>query len=584
MVFGTIFVYKKSVYNNFNLSNMNKQKLFFCSFIILLSSIIFSCTEDKSYQPDVNPEGYIQLNFYNADNETKADINSDGSGNFSNGDKIGLFITGENKTDYRELTYQDGQWMPLLKRADFGDGELNLYAHYPAIEGLDNSQPLININTDQSGKDLMQNSDLLISNAVLGKGEYEASLAFRHAFHRIKIETDGLKSGMTIHIRSNISGTIDFFTEKIELTGDSFEWIEPYKNGNTFEAIILPQPSSPFNSEEGLVRITDDQDKCHYFKFDGQSSGTDNIEFFEPGKSTTIKLKIKSEGDIDNDWANKKVWTYGITPPEEGAWKVLFPTIASTYSLKWKPEYGWYDCNKRNPENLPDLTPDGLMCWAAASSNIMHWWIDQNKEYIEKYDYSGPDYTYPQPKPQESDIFQYYIDAFNNLAGYIDAGVNWFIHGDTPSYPGFDDPVKECGFFKDVFPEGKKLASRYMGLSKERFNEVIKDALMNKKGLGVNIGSITSSHAVNIWGAEFDENGDVSYIYLADNNDRNQFEVWGVGCYRYEIVYVSLGGGATATHYREGLNDFDTTYPLNTLITVELGQEYWEQYFQNKTN
>ena len=50
-------------------------------------------------------------------------------------------------------------------------------------------------------------------------------------------------------------------------------------------------------------------------------------------------------------------------------------------------------------------------------------------------------------------------------------------------------------------------------MSKERFNDTIKDALANRKAIGVSIGVVSSSgHIETIWGAEFDENGDISYI------------------------------------------------------------------------
>lgn len=66
------------------------------------------------------------------------------------------------------------------------------------------------------------------------------------------------------------------------------------------------------------------------------------------------------------------------------------------------------------------------------------------------------------------------------------------------------------------------------GLSRENFNKVIKDALTNKKGLGLTIGEVRTGHVVTMWGAEFNDEGDVSYIYIADNNDRNQYGPYNV--------------------------------------------------------
>ena len=101
--------------------------------------------------------------------------------------------------------------------------------------------------------------------------------------------------------------------------------------------------------------------------------------------------------------------------------------------------------------------------------------------------YTGPDYTYPSGKKQESNIFQCFLDAFPNEAGKGDEGANWFIHGIAPSYP-HNKPLNPAGYFKDVFPEGVRLGTNVGGLSKERFNEVIKDALSTKKAIGLSVG------------------------------------------------------------------------------------------------
>lgn len=50
---------------------------------------------------------------------------------------------------------------------------------------------------------------------------------------------------------------------------------------------------------------------------------------------------------------------------------------------------------------------------------------------------------------------------------------------------------------------------------------------------------------VTIWGIEFDDNGDVAYMYMADNNDRESYESRGIGCLRLQIVYEPLPEGGT---------------------------------------
>lgn len=92
-------------------------------------------------------------------------------------------------------------------------------------------------------------------------------------------------------------------------------------------------------------------------------------------------------------------------------------------------------------------------------------------------------------------------------------------------------------------------------------------------------GNVREGHILTIWGAEFDENGDVSYIYMADNNDRDQFEQWGVGSIRLQIAYMKYPEGATYTCYLSGFIPNNKPIVINRLITLELGETYWKQYF-----
>ena len=211
-----------------------------------------------------------------------------------------------------------------------------------------------------------------------------------------------------------------------------------------------------------------------------------------------------------------------------------------------------------------------------------------NKEYIDRYiesgKYKGPDYTYNSENAftdnkQESQIFQDFLNSFENEAGNIDDGTNWFIHGKLPTLPPMTYPINNAGYFKDVFPEGVRLGKNIAGIGKETFNKTIKDALLNNKAIGFNAGNVKSSHAMTIWGAEFDENGDISYIYYVDNNDRSDVRYF--GCIRVKIVYPKMPEGGNTTGYKYGyIGEPEDSYkPINRLFTLELGTEYWKKYF-----
>ena len=569
------------------LKKIEKSTWWICLFTCLFL-VFSSCSPEQDFLGEQN-DGYLHLSFSKSD--TRADLNPDGSGSFSEGDKIGLYIDNGNEVQYRELTYSNGQWTPLLRRSEFGTGALQLSAHYPAI--YDGTTPTVDfrVSTDQSQSGKAE-SDLLFARTTLDEGKYDAAFSFKHLMHRLKIKLEGATSNVTILARSKTAGNIDLLKGTTTVADGDFQWITPATNADgSLEVIIFPQTVAPYRTEEGLLKITTEEKEVRYLAPETMEDGNPLVEF-ETGKETSIRLQLKDAGNLE--WANKTMWVYGIQAPEESAWRRLFPTINYTLYLSWKEEYGWYDVNKRNPSDLAGgIAEDGQMCWAAASSNLLHWWIDRNKNYIEQYvaqgKYLGPDYQYNAANAktedkQESQIFQAYLNSFINRAGYIDEGVNWFIHGIKPSAPTMTNPINNAGYFKDIFPDGVKLCKNIAGLGKETFNNAIKDALLNKKGIGVSIGPVRKSHAINVWGVEFDENGDISYIYLSDNNDRDQYIFWGYGCTRHKIVYATMPEGGTITGYKSGeLDEPEDSYiPFNRLVTLDLGTEYFEAYFNNK--
>ena len=542
--------------------------------------LLTACTTDPEGVAAGGEEDYLQLNILKE--ETRANLDEDGSGTFSEGDCIGLYIDNGTRRQYRELTLQGGEWTPRLKRSEFGTERLTLSAHYPALSDLDEATAdhhAFSIETDQSGSG-RDASDLLVSQTTVESGQYRADLPFRHALHRLRIELVGTSDDTQLTVRSRTNGWINLLTGQAEASEGTIEGITPHANADgSFEAVIFPQEADAYRDGDGVLLKISANGQEYDFKAPATQSDSSPLERFEAGKQITIKLTLKESGDAE--WKNRTVWVYGLKAPEDpSVWTQLFPEFYTTYYLPWKAEYGWYDCNKVNPENYDNGVPDGSMCWAATASNLLHWWIAQNKQYVDMYGdkYKGPDYTYPLPKTQESDIFQCFVDSFQDEGGLGDAGVNWFIHGEIPSYPAQRYPYNPGGYFKDVFPEGVRLGENIGGLGREKFNQTIKDALANRKSIGISTGNIRSSHLLTVWGAEFDENGEVAYLYIADNNDRDTSEKYGVGCGRYQVLYKEYPEGGTYTCYSTGDIGGGSGIVITRIVTLDLGEKYWKQY------
>lgn len=302
----------------------------------------------------------------------------------------------------------------------------------------------------------------------------------------------------------------------------------------------------------------------------------------------------------DEEFRNKKLWLYGIDSPVYDAETVIEVspgnpidnytpnvwakkvyhwsdgTTSESYLLPWGESCGWYDCNKTY---YVDGAPDEHMCWAGASSSILHWWLEQNKEYVAAYDAkygNEPEFEkYPRPSAafspsSKSAIFKLFVDNFYDRAA--GEGVNWFISGRPGNTSGIKNPaMQDCpGYFSRVFEMSDLVLTRNGAISKSRFNQIIKQALKNRQALQF---TINGNHAMAIWGAEFDDEGYVDYIYYVDNNDGDQNPL-GAACIRKDITYKEddLMGLKDQTFMGGSVR-------ISALDVVDLRRDIWRQAF-----
>lgn len=299
-------------------------------------------------------------------------------------------------------------------------------------------------------------------------------------------------------------------------------------------------------------------------------------------------------------YKNQTRWFYGIEGPlpSDAVWER--PEDKNrVWTLHWKEKYGWYDVNKTSSvdgeHNQPKAQDDNL-CWAATASNILHWWFRVNADFIRRYDELHPEKALKRPSSdypktgtqdmggsiyQESEIFQYFINHFVDEGGWGDDGFNWFVSGIIPTAPDMKNP-SGGGFFDDVFPQGKYLATNKQGLSKDAFTETIIDVIENHKALGLT--SLSGrTHLMSVWGAEFDDEGYVKAIYLADNNALQSSEPYDKQLTRRLIRYKKFEG-YNATYTEMSAFGLDSYSQVSSVVIVDLGTKYWEDYFKNIEN
>lgn len=223
--------------------------------------------------------------------------------------------------------------------------------------------------------------------------------------------------------------------------------------------------------------------------------------------------------------------------------------------------------------------------------------MEQNKEYIDAYDKTfGPEYDYMSrpseyhrmtaDNQQHSAVFNFFKASFRNIGGWECGGTNWFVNGnDNNIYPqnaGFH------GFFSKVFSKNDNIAEETKNMSKENFNLYMKKAFKEHKAIGFSVYGFANPnsgvHAMTIWGAEFDANGDVAYIYFCDNNS-SEGEPNHASIRRFKVVYdnstIPELSGKYAFLMTLPDNGNTTTYKASftSLTVVDLRRDIWQKYF-----
>ena len=221
---------------------------------------------------------------------------------------------------------------------------------------------------------------------------------------------------------------------------------------------------------------------------------------------------------------------------------------------------GYYDTNKaRNGENQ-DV--DRNLCFATTASNVLHWYLQENKEKIQDYidehgdvvrrvgqkNYSLQDFlNQSDPDQWNSQIFDYFKLIYGHRKNGFKTGplVDLFINGYTPeklvnSEEDFKTMDERGGFLYGVL--GKKLQSDITGSLRFTFSTDVKERLSTGHALCISYSFGKYSHVVSLWGADFDESGNLAGIYVTDSDDQDETgEDPEVGLKYYRITYDENG-------------------------------------------
>lgn len=273
--------------------------------------------------------------------------------------------------------------------------------------------------------------------------------------------------------------------------------------------------------------------------------------------------EVKAEHDLSID----VVWSNGSRPDFAGLTKWVYNVNVKPEDwvtgdkIAWKEGANWYDIYQRNFE----------LCWAASASNVILWWYNTNKQYVDKYfsekGYNGPSLEYN--SAGSSPIYDNFTKVFPNSGGIPTVAFNYFVFGNSSLNGG--------GFFKDVF--GDNLLTYKTGkkdyIDKVMFNYLLSDAFENKKAVSLYV-TIGGPHIITLWGADYNADGYISHVYISNSNSNNKDYNGLKGDLEHcEIQYNYLNAAQMLC------SDYEPTEVFE-IYTYSLGEEYWKEYFKNK--
>ena len=359
-------------------------------------------------------------------------------------------------------------------------------------------------------------------------------------------------------------------------------------------------PAKPATSSN--VEIPKEEEKKDTEPKESKKPDSERKESTQDRAKKIKESLITSENDNVVQYTNEDseirtiIWVKGINGPVMGEGGDFHKEITQggkdtyiIYTVPYSSGDGWYDVNKTRSGGNIDI--DKNLCFAAVSSNMLHWWFDQNIENVDRYIEKNGDIIRANRKlsdlktsfesPENSKIFELYkvLYGYNERGFYSDLLMDLFINGYTPNLKGgtnieSDDliPNNNGGFFYDVF-KGEKLTDRTYGGNYESLSNLLKEILGNGGIVGLSHKVFSkSNHIVTLWGAEYDLNGKLKAVYISDSDDQYERNV---GMKRYEIRNV---GGIAKISTNE--TDKSAGAEVGYLHILYQGTNRWNNYFR----
>ena len=290
-------------------------------------------------------------------------------------------------------------------------------------------------------------------------------------------------------------------------------------------------------SEEELARRAEKQRKQAEKELAKQKK---ILEKIENGENNNVVEYETEEGE-----KRTVLFVKGVQPPklgENGDFRKSEDHGYIDYKAPFEEGQGYFDVNKA-PFGT-DKNIDRNLCFAAAASNTLHWYLQENRGVIEKYIedngdvkktvggsiYSLKEMLNQNVEQQGSLIYQYFKEMYgNNETGYYTVPLmDLFLNGYTPKEDrktNIEDkdlqPDARGGFLYGIIGTKPQTGMQSVN-SLSDFGNSLQHYLSNNFVVCMSYRALGYNHVVTLWGAEYDERGILRAVYVTDSDDQDE--------------------------------------------------------------
>ena len=290
-------------------------------------------------------------------------------------------------------------------------------------------------------------------------------------------------------------------------------------------------------SEEELARRAEKQRKQAEKELAKQKK---ILEKIENGQNNNIVEYETEEGE-----KRTVLFVKGVQPPklgENGDFRKSEDHGYIDYKAPFEEGQGYFDVNKAPFGTNKEI--DRNLCFAAAASNTLHWYLRENKKEIQDYikdngdvirtvganTYSLKEMLNQEVEQQGSLIYQYFKEMYgNNATGYYTVPLmDLFLNGYTPKEDrktNIEDkdlqPDARGGFLYGIIGTKPQTGMQSVN-SLSDFGNSLQHYLSNNFVVCMSYRALGYNHVVTLWGAEYDERGILRAVYVTDSDDQDE--------------------------------------------------------------